>query len=212
MTHATIRTSDGHRTVTALLGPQVPTVSGGIGGWSEVTRPRRSAVAEWTGTGLMTATLQLVLDGYATGRPVTGTLAALTAMAPRDTEPPGVRVSGAWPIPPEVTWAIQSLTPSDQILSPAAAVLRVTVTIELIERALTHTVVRSSPAKRHRSRTGTGSDRARTRTYTVRSGDTLGAIAARLLGTASRWREIATLNRLRDPNRLTVGQRLRIPR
>ena len=47
--------------------------------------------------------------------------------------------------------------------------------------------------------------------YLVRAGDTLSAIAKRLLGNAARYREIATLNHLADPNKIFIGQVLRIP-
>lgn len=47
--------------------------------------------------------------------------------------------------------------------------------------------------------------------YVVREGDTLSAIAMELLGSASRWTEIASANGIRDPSRLAIGTRLRIP-
>jgi len=52
------------------------------------------------------------------------------------------------------------------------------------------------------------------RLITVRRGDTLSAIADRELGTASRWTEIFRANRsqLSDPNELTVGTRLALPK
>lgn len=51
-----------------------------------------------------------------------------------------------------------------------------------------------------------------TRTYTVAPGDTLGRIAARELGSAQRWREIAAANpQLSDPSRLEVGMTLQLP-
>ena len=46
--------------------------------------------------------------------------------------------------------------------------------------------------------------------YTVKSGDSLWAIAERLLGNGSRYTEIMTLNNLRTPN-ILVGQKLKIP-
>lgn len=49
------------------------------------------------------------------------------------------------------------------------------------------------------------------RTHTVQRGDTLSAIAARHLGAASRWREIAELNRITNPGSLQVGQILALP-
>jgi hypothetical protein len=47
--------------------------------------------------------------------------------------------------------------------------------------------------------------------YIVQSGDTLSGIAAARLGQASRWIEIADINRLQNPNRLFIGQILRLP-
>jgi LysM repeat protein len=50
-----------------------------------------------------------------------------------------------------------------------------------------------------------------TRRYTVKAGDGLYSIAGDLLGDFTRWREIATLNHITNPDRLTVGQVLLIP-
>ncbi|WP_343244997.1 peptidoglycan DD-metalloendopeptidase family protein [Streptomyces sp. SID14478] len=47
--------------------------------------------------------------------------------------------------------------------------------------------------------------------YTVRAGDTLGAIAQSKLGSAGRYGEIAKLNGIANPNLIKVGQKLRIP-
>jgi len=48
---------------------------------------------------------------------------------------------------------------------------------------------------------------------TVEEGDTLSKIAARTLGSATQWQKLAEANRdtLPDPDRLRVGQRLRVP-
>jgi|GEM_PF-717849 len=47
--------------------------------------------------------------------------------------------------------------------------------------------------------------------YVVRAGDSLSQIAQDQLGGASRWREIVALNPGLDPDRLLVGQSLRLP-
>lgn len=47
--------------------------------------------------------------------------------------------------------------------------------------------------------------------YLVKSGDTLTSIAARVLGSVSRWQEIAGLNGIDDPLSLRVGQHLKMP-
>lgn len=48
-------------------------------------------------------------------------------------------------------------------------------------------------------------------TYTVQPGDTLAQISKHLLGSASRWQEIAKANGISDPRKLRVGQELTIP-
>ncbi len=48
-------------------------------------------------------------------------------------------------------------------------------------------------------------------TYTVRPGDTLGAIARRVLGDPSRWQEIANANNITDPRTLQIGTVLTLP-
>ncbi|MEU5394508.1 peptidoglycan recognition protein family protein [Streptomyces tibetensis] len=49
-------------------------------------------------------------------------------------------------------------------------------------------------------------------TYTVARGDTLWSIAASRLGDGNRWREIATLNHLKDADAITPGQKLTLPK
>jgi nucleoid-associated protein YgaU len=48
-------------------------------------------------------------------------------------------------------------------------------------------------------------------TYVVKKGDTLGLIAARSLGSASRWTEISALNNNLEPKNLKIGATLALP-
>ena len=52
---------------------------------------------------------------------------------------------------------------------------------------------------------------AKTTSYTVASGDTLGEISMRLLGTSKRADEIAQLNKLSSADDIRVGMKLKIP-
>lgn len=52
---------------------------------------------------------------------------------------------------------------------------------------------------------------ARPKTYTVRKGDTLSGIAVRFYGDADRFRDIARVNRIKNPNRIYPGQKLVLP-
>ena len=55
---------------------------------------------------------------------------------------------------------------------------------------------------------------ATARTYKVKRGDTLGKIAQKQLGRATRWREIYSLNKskIKNPNRISVGMTLKLPK
>ncbi|MCY4306135.1 MAG: TcpQ domain-containing protein [Aestuariivita sp.] len=48
-------------------------------------------------------------------------------------------------------------------------------------------------------------------TYTIKQGDTLGKIAAATLGTATKWKNIATVNPGIQPKRLRVGATIQLP-
>jgi nucleoid-associated protein YgaU len=56
-------------------------------------------------------------------------------------------------------------------------------------------------------------DNPYTQTYVVQSGDTLSKIAQRYYGDASLYTKIFEANRdvLKDPNKISPGQKLRIP-
>lgn len=47
--------------------------------------------------------------------------------------------------------------------------------------------------------------------YTIQAGDTLGKIAEKFYGDASRYQEIAEANNIDNPNNIRVGQTINIP-
>lgn len=47
--------------------------------------------------------------------------------------------------------------------------------------------------------------------YTVKSGDTLSAIAQKYFGDAGKYRDIAHFNNMSNPDDIQVGQQIRIP-
>ena len=49
-------------------------------------------------------------------------------------------------------------------------------------------------------------------TYTIKEGDTLSAISKKMLGSAGRWREIIKLNPGLNPDKLQIGQIIKIPK
>ena len=57
----------------------------------------------------------------------------------------------------------------------------------------------------------TDSDVDKYTTYTVQKGDTLWRIAQKQLGQGNRYKEIASLNNLSNPNKISIGQKIKIP-
>lgn len=49
------------------------------------------------------------------------------------------------------------------------------------------------------------------RTYVVKKGDTLWKIADKFYGDGNKWKKIADANKIKDPRKLGVGKKLRIP-
>jgi len=48
-------------------------------------------------------------------------------------------------------------------------------------------------------------------TYIVKQGDSLSRIALRELGDESLWKELAALNQLADPDKIYIGQPIKLP-
>lgn len=205
------------RTLTFDLDPQQVTQGGGVGGWEGVEHPRRSPTTRWTGGQLRTLEVALLLDGWRDQRSVEEQCRILDAYArpqANTTTPPVLAF--LWGSYSALRWVIEDLSWGDELRDPQGRRFRAQVTLSLLEhRAETLTVADPrKPAKappRGTQRPSTAKPTASGRTYTVRAGDTLQRIAQRELSRANRWPEIARLNKLRDPDRLAVGQRLRLP-
>jgi LysM repeat protein len=212
----TLRSTDGRYSLTALFAPDLPVTAGGRGGWEEAKRPRKPAITQWTGPGAATATVTVILDAWSTDGSVEPHLRTVEGLAPRNatTQPPALYVIGAPTIPATTPWVVQEVTFSDILRRDSdGAISRITLGFDLIEYRPGDVVVyRSDPAKRSTQKNGSGTTTKRTgaKTYTVKRGDTLGAIAAKYLGSAAKWTVLAKLNGIRNPNSLKVGTKLKL--
>ncbi|MCA1781994.1 MAG: LysM peptidoglycan-binding domain-containing protein, partial [Intrasporangiaceae bacterium] len=114
-------------------------------------------------------------------------------------------------------WVIQNIESQDEIRRPSdGARIRSFQRIELLEYVAPDVMkAPPSPAKaaqETQANKPAGSAASGTsKTYTVKKGDTLWAIATRLLGSGAKWTELASTNNIRDPKRLQIGTVLRIP-
>jgi hypothetical protein len=205
--------------LTALLGQGVPTVTA-AGGWNMVQREKQTSITEWQGFDPISMDIPIVFDGFMTGASVEHSINSLywlmrTPQGARH-EPAVLTLKG--PVPyTNLRWVINNIQPAsgedDEIRRSDGQRVRFTATVTLVQHVAGNVVVthKHSPAKRHKATSSRRGSTTRVRYYNVRSGDTLGKIAAKLLHNANRWHDIAKLNGIRDPNNLKVGRRLKIP-
>lgn len=198
-------------------GPEKPTVSGGFGGWNVVARDRRVALTEWGGVDPMRATVSVMFDKFRSNGNVQPTIAQFMALfAPSSlapAQPPQLRLSGAWPISSVAVWVVDGLDWVDYEKRSDGSLSRAILSVTLLQHvAGSLALTKPSPAKRAAAKASPSSKpAAKAKTYIVKRGDTLSAIAQKLLGNWRRYTEIAKLNGIRDPNHITPGQKLKIP-
>lgn len=205
--------------------PEQHNRSDGGGGWVEVEHARGDATTEWRGRGLHRMTFDLFFDSVrrlASNADVEGELSLLDRFARRPdpinnplADPPRLRLT--FGEGQQLLWVMESA--ADVLSSTRSASgrrVQATVRVSLLE--FRRGVQSFTPLEQAAAATGTATTtgyygRSYARTYTVRSGDTLTSIAARQLGSASRWSELYDLNSppLEDPDLLTVGQILQLP-
>lgn len=197
-----------------LLGDSTLTRESG-GGWQVVDRPRRQASTEWLDYGPFTLTLPLMIRG--TSPAVWNNIEPFLAVVESWEKPAGLetpKLTVAGPVPHnDLTWVCKPTAWAEAIRDPASGNrVQQTLTLNLLEYVPpTVAITSSSPAAAAGQRQTTTAGSPSGRTYTVKRGDTLGAIAVRFFGNYRRYADIAKLNGIRDPNLIHVGQVLRLP-
>jgi hypothetical protein len=236
-----LRTNDPPLLIVARLAQERPNVDSGYGGWTPVTRPRRSPLTVWTAAPVLHMTLPLMLGSYAAGASVERQVGQLERMAfptAADGTPPRLRISTTGKAIPhqERTWVIDTLTWGDATMNKQGNRTQQQVTVALMEwiedtqlavqsaanqqrmKAAAAKTKQGAASKRVIAKHGTHAQAAGPATRTLAAapssfgqGEDLLTIAARELGDASRWPEIAQLNGLRDPRSISPGQIVRLP-
>lgn len=218
-TTVTFHCDDPLTELATLLGPERPDVSSGYGGWEEVERPRRSTAITWKGQPARRFAVNVLLDNFAEGTSIEADIRRLEKLAlPRSGgQPPTVTVSAPGGVIPTfyegMRWVVEALSWGDALMNTYNNRTRQAVTVTLLQ-AVADDLIKRSPAKDRKASDarakGSGKG-AKNKRYTVKRGDTLSKIAAKQLGSAKRWREIAKLNNIRDPKNVKVGRVLKLP-
>jgi len=225
--------------VTARLADERPNVDTGFGGWDSVERPRRPPLTTFKAPPGRQLTLPILLDEWENGASIELQIDILARMGrpvASDGEPPQLKVSATGNAVPyqELTWVISEIAWGDALMNRGGNRVRQQVTLTLTEfiedvylQQKSAAVRRQTKAKAKKTKKGAATKRvnvkknpkkqpvkgraARVATTTFGDGEDLLSIAARELGDADRWLEIAQLNGLRDPRAMREGQVIRLP-
>jgi LysM repeat protein len=203
------------RPVYVLLGFGAAVASSG-GGWVSVSRPKRKGFTVWNGQDPYQMNIQVMFDGLADNASVEGDYEALRRImrvsVGAASRPSPCRVVGAVPLT-QVPWVVQAIDQdaASIIRRQDGQIIRVAATVSLLEYVEADVAVSLKPSPAAAAVSRQTATAPSVRSYTVVSGDTLSRIAQRLLGSYARYPEIAALNNIRDPSRISVGQVLRIP-
>lgn len=196
-------------TVTALLDADRPQPTQGYGGWSTLQRVRRRSVLEWDGGAPWQIDVKLVLDGGDRGHSIEDDCDALEEMAisPGPLQPPPlITIDGPFSkATAAAQWVISDIAWGHAWVLANGDRRQQFVTVSLLQHAsetLAQTATKKAKATAKASTP-----------YIVKAGDTLDTIAADVLGSVARKREIVALNlpRLRDPRNLKKGMHLVMP-
>jgi hypothetical protein len=201
--------------LTLDLGKEAPRWTDGIAKWNEVHRPRRRSTLEFAGESPLKITFDVMLDQFPDGNvePFIGRIMGWAAIISLPFQPTLLKVAG--PIPyPEATYVLTGVDGSGDVeFNRAGQRCRQQLKLELTEYQAPDLIVQTAPvppAQAAQQRAAVA-EQSTQRTYTVKKGDTLWAIASRFLGTGAKWHSIADLNGVRDPRKLQIGQVLKLP-
>ena len=208
----------------------------GFGGWTQIGRPRRPPLSVWQGTPGFTLTLGVLFNHYHDGTSVEPQIATLEKMAGptgSDGQPPRVIVDAAGGAIPHQgrQWVVNDLAYGDALMNGDGNRTRQKVTVTLVEYVAVVYLKQASAAKRQRAKAAAQRKQAGAATKRIKAkrkpqkagahslaaignvpdGEDLLTIAARELGDADRWVEIAALNGIRDPRSIVTGQVIVLP-
>jgi hypothetical protein len=214
-------TASGIAPVTVVLGDDPPAPASGYGGWTVVSRQRRIGLTVWQGKDPLRLPIAVIFDGYEdrTSQEVPISRLSRMALPPSSGgEPPTVKVTGAGlPNYGPAEWVIENLQWGKNVIRDFAANgvmarLRQDCVVNLLEyRGDDRTMFKGlNPGSKNK---GGQSTSGWPKTYHVKAGDTLRKIAQHYYHDATKWKQIAEANKIRDPAIVAKGKikTLRIP-
>lgn len=193
------------------------TVSGGLGGWDVVQIPNARAFTEWQGVDLEALAVPILLDGLVARESQEPTIEALIQLGSPSSdggEPPVLAVGGMVPHR-RLKWVLQSIDWGEAIWDGTVRVRQHAV-LNLLRFMAGDAIVEADSG----TTTGKGAGKRktpRTGSYTVHAGDTLSGIAKKKMGATTgaevraAVKALQAANKIRDPNNIKTGLKLKIP-
>jgi hypothetical protein len=208
--------------VTCLRGEEPPGITDGYGGWTVADRPRRVGFAQWNGVSPIRVKIPCLFDGWRKESNIETEVGILARMGQPPNavsgEPPVLNVIGAMPRKDIDRWVIESLDWGTNVIwgldrHGAAVRFRQDVVVNLIQYVHPASLRRGGGGTTQGGTAGRpkGMPPPKQKFWVVRRGDTLGKIAAKVYGNAKWWGQIAKANKIRDPKKLKINMRLRMP-
>ena len=193
---------------------------GANGGWQIVDRPRNAAAMQWYDRSPWQLVGKAALDSNTLfGNNITDiepyclVLESWVDKVPGTLLPPILSITG--PVPGvQRKWVLYKASFGKAIRDSLAGYRvyqEVDLTFYEYNAPLTTISGLPSPAQTAQANLAAETAAQSYNLYTVSGGDTLVSIAATQMGDWTQWTTLATLNNVRDPNSLSVGQTIKIP-
>lgn len=195
-----------------LIG-ESPFIPLGYNGYQTVARPRKVAITEIVGWDPFRQTGSVVISGYRSAKSIAADFLAIEQMAGRfngeKRKEIVIQIAGAGLFHTDLDYVIEDLSWNpDDMEWVGGTLVHASASITFMEW---NPDDRLQPDPNPVEKRNATVNKREGSPYTVKEGDTLSKIAARKLGKAKRWREIADLNDIRDPRSIKPGQILRMP-
>lgn len=209
MTWVALVSDDQRLRALAMLGDEPPKLSDGYGGWQPIAVPRDTAFLEWQGSNPFTLIMPVVMSGWLQQASIEAFLSQVEKMGQKQRgalQPPELKLDG--PALGWITtqpWVLNNIEWGKVLRNGAGQRSHAEMTLTFLQKVDPSILVKKAKKKA-----------AKVRYYRVKKTkngkpETLQAIAKKLLKKASRYKEIMKLNHIRDPRKIKVGQKLKIP-
>jgi nucleoid-associated protein YgaU len=217
-------TSDTGLSVVVYRDEAAPYIASGYGGWTTVSRMRRTALTQFTGPDPVRLAVPILFDGFMAGTPQESNISTLERMARPavpGADPPTVRIDGGIPRKDITRWVIESIDYSGQskviwdIIGGVTVRLRQDAVVNMLQYVSADLVALQSGPNVGFGPGGTSLANRRPtpahKFHTFKKGETLRMISGEIYGSVRWVRDIMQANGIRDPKSIKPGTKLRMP-